>query len=111
MTDAPERIWAWPLLDWGQGGSSAAGQWQEPDRGHEHYDYKMKGALYVRALPLPSDADMLAAALRLPEIAALVAAADGLSRGEDWNNGTHAKKHGYRTKLLAALAALKGDAK
>jgi|GEM_PF-4505755 len=49
MSDAPERIWAWPLIDWGQQGSSAAGNWQEPDSGHEHYAYKMKGALYIRA--------------------------------------------------------------
>lgn len=31
-------------------------------------------------------------------------AAKGLSFGEDWNNGTHAKLHGYRQKLLDALA-------
>jgi hypothetical protein len=32
-------------------------------------------------------------------------AASGLSFGEDWNNGTHAKLHGYRQKLIDALPA------
>ena len=32
--------------------------------------------------------------------------AKGLSFGEDWNNGTHANLHGYRQRLLAALAEL-----
>jgi hypothetical protein len=35
----------------------------------------------------------------------LVEAARGLSFGTDWNNGTHAKLHGYRQKLLDALEA------
>ena len=35
----------------------------------------------------------------------LCQAAWGLSMGEDWNNGTHAKMHGYRNKLLAAIPA------
>lgn len=30
-------------------------------------------------------------------------AAHGLSYGVDWNNGTHAKLHGHRQKLLNAL--------
>lgn len=34
-------------------------------------------------------------------------AAEGLSHGADWNNGTHAKMHGYRQKLLDALTAWK----
>lgn len=46
----------------------------------------------------------IAAALDLDKIVALVEAAHGLSFGEDWNNGTHAKIH--RPKLLAALAAV-----
>lgn len=33
----------------------------------------------------------------------LCEAARGLSFGTDWNNGTHAKLHGYRDKLLKAL--------
>jgi len=37
----------------------------------------------------------------------LVYAATGLSHGEDWNNGTHAKLHGYRQKLLDALPEAK----
>ena len=36
---------------------------------------------------------------------ALAKAAQGLSHGTDWNNGTHAKTHGYRQQLLEALAA------
>lgn len=32
-------------------------------------------------------------------------AAKGLSFGTDWNNGTHAKLHGYRQKLLDVVAA------
>ena len=33
----------------------------------------------------------------------LAEAANGLRYGTDWNNGTHAIKHGYRQKLLDAL--------
>lgn len=33
----------------------------------------------------------------------LVEAARGLRNGVDWNNGMHAKLHGYRQKLLTAL--------
>jgi len=40
----------------------------------------------------------------------LIAAARGLCAGEDWNNGTHAKFHGYRQKLIDAVAALPPDA-
>lgn len=36
--------------------------------------------------------------------AEFVKAATGLSYGTDWNNGTHAKLHGYRQKLLDVLA-------
>jgi len=32
-----------------------------------------------------------------------VGAARGLSFSEDWNEGTHAKIHGYRQKLLDVL--------
>lgn len=39
----------------------------------------------------------------------LLEAAEGLSYGTDWNNGTHAKLHGYRQKLLDALSEYKGD--
>lgn len=35
----------------------------------------------------------------------LTVAAYGLSGGTDWNNGTHAKLHGYRQKLLDAIPA------
>ncbi len=30
-------------------------------------------------------------------------AAYGLSKGTDWNNGTHAATHGYRQSLLKAI--------
>jgi len=33
-------------------------------------------------------------------------AARGLTFGEDWNAGTHAKLHGYRDKLIQAVADL-----
>ena len=33
----------------------------------------------------------------------LVKAAEGLSHGTDWNNGTHVKLHGYRRKLVDAI--------
>jgi hypothetical protein len=46
----------------------------------------------------PDMAAKLAEALRL-----LTDAAHGLSFGSDWNNGTHAKLHGYRERLLDAL--------
>ena len=67
----------------------------------------------IRALPLPSHADMLAAALRLPEIAALVEAATALL---DLND-TYAPFGGemYQDRVdrtwgnaRTALAALKG---
>ena len=48
---------------------------------------------------------------RADAILGLVRAAEGLSHGEDWNNGTHAKTHGYRRKLLEALAKLNGEDK
>lgn len=38
----------------------------------------------------------------------LLGAAHGLSYGEDWNDGTAAKTHGYRAKLLRAVAELMG---
>jgi len=31
-------------------------------------------------------------------------AARGLCHGTDWNNGNHARLHGYREKLIAATA-------
>jgi hypothetical protein len=63
---------------------------------------------------------MRAAATRiaalLEALEGMTRAADGLSHGVDWNNGTHAKTHGYRQKLLdalpaarAAIAAAKGS--
>ena len=36
----------------------------------------------------------------------VVKAARGLAKGTDWNNGTQAKAHGYRRKLLEALDRL-----
>lgn len=40
---------------------------------------------------------------------ALIYAANGLSFGDDWNGGTFAKLHGYREKLLVAIAKIKGN--
>lgn len=40
----------------------------------------------------------------IDRLQAVVAAAEGLCFGEDWNNGTHAKIH--RPRLIAALRAL-----
>jgi|GEM_PF-4112096 len=37
----------------------------------------------------------------------LLEAAYGLCEGYDWNNGTHAKTHGYKRKVLEAVHALK----
>jgi hypothetical protein len=37
----------------------------------------------------------------------LLEAAYGLCQGYDWNNGTHAKTHGYKRKVLEAVHALK----
>ena len=39
----------------------------------------------------------------------LLDAATGLSFGEDWNNGTQAKLHGYRQKLIAAIPAARRE--
>ena len=33
-------------------------------------------------------------------------AARGLCHGYDWNNGSHAKHHGYRRKLVEAVNAV-----
>ena len=41
----------------------------------------------------------------LEALEGITRAAEGLSHGVDWNNGTHAKTHGYRQKLLDALPA------
>ena len=43
------------------------------------------------------------------DVGALIAAAHGLSFGEDWNNGTQAKTHGHRDRLLTAIAKIMGD--
>ena len=42
----------------------------------------------------------------LPKLLDVAEAAKGLSTGQDWNNGTMAKTHGYRQRLLDALAKL-----
>lgn len=42
------------------------------------------------------------------DLDALVQAAHGLSFGHDWNNGTHAKTHGYRAQLLGAIGRIMG---
>ncbi len=47
----------------------------------------------------------------LPELIAVARAANGLSFGTDWNNGTHAKGHGYRQRLIDALHALRATGK
>jgi len=62
-----------------------------------------EGPFYV----LASDHEAEVAALRerLAKFDALYDAASGMSRGVDWNKGTHAKA--YRSKLVAAVAALK----
>ncbi len=51
----------------------------------------------------PDLADEIA---RLREIAE---AARGLCFGADWNNGNHVKLHGYREKLIRAVAAMYPD--
>lgn len=48
---------------------------------------------------------------KCPELIAVAKAANGLSFGSDWNNGTHAKYHGYRQKLIDALQALRATRK
>lgn len=62
---------------------------------------------------LHMEADLEAALIKAREegraeererVAPLIEAATGLSHGTDWNNGTHAKLHGYRQKLLDALS-------
>lgn len=55
-------------------------------------------AAKILAALQPAPTEPLVKALR-----ALTDAAQGLSHGTDWNNGTHAKLHGYRQKLLDAL--------
>lgn len=45
-------------------------------------------------------------AMREALLERVYAAARGLCHGTDWNHGTHAKTHGYRQKLIDAVAAL-----
>lgn len=40
------------------------------------------------------------------ELNAVYRAARGLCHGTDWNNGTHAVRHGYRAKLIKAVSAV-----
>jgi hypothetical protein len=83
--------------------------WDVMERPHVHKDMPDEGRCSGKFdLPLnAADAELIAfLANHAAEIEALVRAAHGLSFGEDWNNGTHAKTHGYREKLLQALAAL-----
>lgn len=49
--------------------------------------------------------ELAKSAFREAALVEVVECARGLSVGEDWNNGTHAKI--YRPKLLAALAKIK----
>lgn len=49
-------------------------------------------------------------AAELRALADLVEAGRGLALGVDWNNGTMAKEHGYRQRLIDALARLDGEA-
>lgn len=42
----------------------------------------------------------------MEKLNAVYEAARGLCFGEDWNNGTHAKLHGYKQKLREAVAAV-----
>lgn len=55
------------------------------------------------------DALLDEAADRIEALEAVLDAAHGLSFGEDWNTGNHATVHGYRKKLLVALAHAKGN--
>lgn len=50
-------------------------------------------------------------AVPLTELLEVAKAASGLAMGSDWNNGTHAKHHGYRDKLNNALVALRATGK
>lgn len=61
-----------------------------------------------RALPLPTHAALLAAALRLPEVAALVEALDDMciiAKQDDWDKSLSGRQLVYRNSC-AALAAL-----
>lgn len=46
---------------------------------------------------------------RLAKLEAVYAAARGLVFGTDWNQGTHARLHGYRNKLIDAVVAIEPD--
>lgn len=50
------------------------------------------------------DTDFASFARELLAARKVIEAARGLSHSTDWNNGTHAKLHGYRQKLLDAIA-------
>jgi hypothetical protein len=71
------------------------------------------GYHYDGICPLPSEvAAREAAAERRgmererARYADLMTALAGLMRGEDWNHGTHAQRHGYRAAVMRAYAAI-----
>jgi len=50
--------------------------------------------------------NMEEAAGTLEKLQAVYEAARGLCHGHDWNEGTQAKLHGYRNKLIKAVDAI-----
>lgn len=103
------------MLDWAQEAAASI------DTGHPsgmnvarevERDTCKEAAETIRALPLPTHADLLAAALELPEIKALVNAGQGVVRrwdSQDWKSGhTLDFITRMRAALTAALAQMEG---
>jgi hypothetical protein len=54
-----------------------------------------------------AETQLASARKALEQMQPVFEAAHGLCMGYDWNNGTHAKLHGYRHKLLSAVHSIK----
>jgi hypothetical protein len=78
--------------------------WQGPiDRELIRISDGRKATTLIRRLQVENEALRVKQAGLVEALRPLVDAAYGLSFGEDWNNGTQAKLHGHRQKLIDAV--------
>lgn len=83
-------------------------KWEKIDEASKEYhreSARLSVSAYLSRVPAPEPAAAPDVAELVRALKPLVDAADGLSKGYDWNSGTHAALHGYRQKLLDALPA------
>jgi adenosyl cobinamide kinase/adenosyl cobinamide phosphate guanylyltransferase len=66
-------------------------------------DLYYEAAALIRRLQAENEALRVKQAGLVEALMPLVDAAHGLSFGTDWNNGTQAKLHGHRQKLIDAV--------